>query len=195
MVIELQGLGRTPPSFEWEMRSAMPSKWSVGGFDAGTSKIADRAARDRAPRVPRRRHRLIGRSTPCPSPTSTQFGLVMRFDVDVDGIDLGAWSSCDGLQRRLRPQGDQGRRQQRFQGVPARPGLLSQARAEAGDECRRLRRGDGRGCGRWSTPPRATRRRSPCSDSHNATVSEWTFANVRPFVVEGPDARTPPARK
>ena len=28
---------------------------------------------------------------------STQYGLVMRFDVVVDGIDLGAWSSCDGL--------------------------------------------------------------------------------------------------
>jgi phage tail-like protein len=26
--------------FSWEMRSAMPSKWSIGGFDAGTSKIA-----------------------------------------------------------------------------------------------------------------------------------------------------------
>jgi phage tail-like protein len=26
--------------FTWEMRSAMPSKWAVTGFDAGTSKIA-----------------------------------------------------------------------------------------------------------------------------------------------------------
>ena len=25
---------------EWEVRSAMPSKWSVGGFDAGASKLA-----------------------------------------------------------------------------------------------------------------------------------------------------------
>jgi len=25
---------------EWEMRSAMPSKWSVSGFDASTSKLA-----------------------------------------------------------------------------------------------------------------------------------------------------------
>ena len=28
---------------------------------------------------------------------TTQYGLIMRFDVIVDGIDLGAWSSCDGL--------------------------------------------------------------------------------------------------
>ena len=28
------------PVFTWEMRSAMPAKWSVSGFDAGTSKIA-----------------------------------------------------------------------------------------------------------------------------------------------------------
>lgn len=28
------------PVFTWEMRSAMPSKWSVSGFDASTSKIA-----------------------------------------------------------------------------------------------------------------------------------------------------------
>ena len=28
---------------------------------------------------------------------TTQFGLTMRFDVTVEGIDLGAWSSCDGL--------------------------------------------------------------------------------------------------
>ena len=32
-----------------------------------------------------------------PLTDSTQYGLVMRFDVVVDGIDLGAWSSCDGL--------------------------------------------------------------------------------------------------
>ena len=34
-----QGLA-DKPVFTWEMRSAMPSKWSVSGFDAGTSKIA-----------------------------------------------------------------------------------------------------------------------------------------------------------
>jgi len=26
--------------FEWEMRSAIPAKWSITGFDAGTSKLA-----------------------------------------------------------------------------------------------------------------------------------------------------------
>src|SRR3954447_1272208 len=28
---------------------------------------------------------------------TAQYGLVMRFEVIVDGIDLGAWASCDGL--------------------------------------------------------------------------------------------------
>ena len=32
-----------------------------------------------------------------PLTDSSQYGLVMRFDVVVDGINLGAWSSCDGL--------------------------------------------------------------------------------------------------
>ena len=39
MVIELKD-SADKPVFTWEMRSAMPSKWSVSGFDAGTSKIA-----------------------------------------------------------------------------------------------------------------------------------------------------------
>jgi len=39
MVIELKD-SADKKVFTWEMRSAMPSKWSVGGFDAGTSKIA-----------------------------------------------------------------------------------------------------------------------------------------------------------
>lgn len=39
MVIELRD-SSDKPVFTWEMRSAMPAKWSVSGFDAGTSKIA-----------------------------------------------------------------------------------------------------------------------------------------------------------
>ncbi|MGZ4674209.1 MAG: phage tail protein, partial [Ilumatobacteraceae bacterium] len=39
MVIELRD-SADKMVFSWEMRSAMPSKWSVSGFDAGTSKIA-----------------------------------------------------------------------------------------------------------------------------------------------------------
>ena len=39
MVIELKD-SADKVVFTWEMRSAMPSKWSVSGFDAGTSKIA-----------------------------------------------------------------------------------------------------------------------------------------------------------
>jgi phage tail-like protein len=39
MVIELKD-SADKPVFTWEMRSAMPAKWSVSGFDASTSKIA-----------------------------------------------------------------------------------------------------------------------------------------------------------
>jgi phage tail-like protein len=39
MVLELKDSSDSSV-FKWEMRSAMPSKWSVGGFDASVSKLA-----------------------------------------------------------------------------------------------------------------------------------------------------------
>ena len=31
------------------------------------------------------------------------YGLTMRFEVQVDGLDLGAWSSCKGLSLKCKP--------------------------------------------------------------------------------------------
>jgi phage tail-like protein len=35
--------------------------------------------------------------------TNLQFGLAMRFQVVVDGLNLGQWSSCKGLELRCKP--------------------------------------------------------------------------------------------
>ena len=193
MVIELRDSADTKV-FTWEMRSAMPAKWSVTGFDASTSKIATETARDRAPRLPRRRHRLIPSTMPQFTDT-TQFGLVMRFDVDVAGIDLGAWSSCDGLRvdfglKEIKSGGNNDYKVYLPDRINYPKLVLKRAmnatRLEQGDGVAAL---DGRRDARRHRDDHAERQ--PQRDR----VAEWTFANVRPFVVEGPDAEARPARK
>ena len=110
----------------------------------------------------------------------------MRFDVVVDGIDLGAWSSCDGLKV------DFGLKEIKVGGnneckvyLPDRvnyPHLvlkraMNAKRLGQGDELAAL---DGR------------RHRGRHGDDHTARQpqrrpsSEWTFANARPASWKGP---------
>jgi phage tail-like protein len=116
---------------------------------------------------------------------STQYGLVMRFDVVVDGIDLGAWSSCDGLKV------DFGLKEIKVGGtndykvyLPDRvfyPRLVLKRAMNAGDS--------GRVMSWLRSMVDATEGGTATitlRDSHNQTVSEWTFANSRPYSWKGP---------
>lgn len=116
---------------------------------------------------------------------TTQFGLTMRFDVEVSGTDLGAWSSCDGLQvdfglKEIRSGGNNDFKVW----LPDRlfyPKLVLRRAMNARDSGRVmtwLRSMIDATDGGTAT---VTLR-----DSHNATVSSWTFANARPSLWKGP---------
>lgn len=116
---------------------------------------------------------------------STQYGLVMRFDVVVDGIDLGAWSSCDGLKV------DFGLKEIKVGGsndykvyLPDRvnyPRLVLKRAMTAKDSGKVMT---------WLRSMVDATEGGTATitlrDSHNQTVSEWTFANSRPASWKGP---------
>jgi phage tail-like protein len=120
-----------------------------------------------------------------PLTDTTQYGLIMRFDVVVDGIDLGAWSSCDGLKV------DFGLKEIKVGGnneykvyLPDRvnyPHLVLKRAMTASDS--------GKVMSWLRSMVDATEGGTATitlRDSHNQTVSEWTFANARPASWKGP---------
>jgi phage tail-like protein len=115
----------------------------------------------------------------------TPFGLVMRFGVEVAGVDLGAWSSCDGLRV------DFGLKEIKSGGnndfgvfLPGRityPKLVLKRAMSARDSAKVMT---------WlrsmidaTSGDTAT---ITLYDSHGIMVSLWTFASVRPFSWKGP---------
>lgn len=120
-----------------------------------------------------------------PLTDSTQYGLVMRFDVVVDGIDLGAWSSCDGLKV------DFGLKEIKVGGtndykvyLPDRvnyPHLVLKRAMTAKDSGKVMT---------WLRSMVDATEGGTATitlrDSHNQTVSEWTFVNSRPASWKGP---------
>ena len=120
-----------------------------------------------------------------PLTDSTQYGLIMRFDVVVDGIDLGAWSSCDGLKV------DFGLKEIKVGGtndykvyLPDRvnyPRLVLKRAMNAKDSSKVMS---------WLRSMVDATEGGTATitlrDSHNQTVSEWIFANARPSSWKGP---------
>jgi phage tail-like protein len=116
---------------------------------------------------------------------ATQFGLTMRFDVVVAGIDLGAWSSCDGLKvdfglKKIKVGGNNDHEVY----LPDRmvyPHLVLKRAMTAKDSTKVMS---------WlRSMIDATDGQSATitlRDSHNQTVSEWTFSSVRPSSWKGP---------
>jgi phage tail-like protein len=109
----------------------------------------------------------------------------MRFDVVVDGIDLGAWSSCDGLKvdfglKEIKVGGTNDHKVY----LPDRvnyPRLVLKRAMNAKDS--------GKVMSWLRSMVDATEGGTATiklRDSHNQTVSEWTFANARPSSWKGP---------
>ena len=116
---------------------------------------------------------------------ATQYGLVMRFDVIVDGIDLGAWSSCDGLKvdfglKEIKVGGNNECKVYLPDRVNYPPLVLKRAMtaSDSGKVMSWLRSMVDATDGGTAT--------ITLKDSHNQTVSEWTFANTRPSSWTGP---------
>jgi phage tail-like protein len=114
-----------------------------------------------------------------------QYGLVMRFDVIVDGIELGAWTSCDGLKvdfglKEIKVGGNNDCKVYLPDRVFYQKLVLKRAmtQSDSAKVMSWLRSMVDATDGGTAT---VTLR-----DSHNHTVSEWTFANTRPFSWKGP---------
>lgn len=116
---------------------------------------------------------------------STQFGLTMRFDVVVSEIDLGAWSSCEGLSVDfgLKAINSGGNNDYKVY-LPDRltyPKLVLK---------RAMNTRDSQAVMAWlrSMVDATDGGTATISlrDSHNELVSEWTFASVRPSAWKGP---------
>lgn len=116
---------------------------------------------------------------------TTQFGLVMRFDVLVGGIDLGGWSSCDGLKvdfglKEIKVGGNNASRIY----LPDRlvyTKLVLKRAMNAKDSARVMS---------WLKSMVDSVEGESATitlrDSHNAEVAQWTFLNVRPSSWKGP---------
>ena len=116
---------------------------------------------------------------------STQFGLVMRFDVAVDGIELGAWSSCDGLKvdfglKEIKVGGNNDCKVYLPDRVNYPHLVLKRAMTarDSGKVMSWLRKMVDATDGGTAT--------ITLRDSHNQNVAEWTFANARPASWKGP---------
>ena len=120
-----------------------------------------------------------------PLTDSSQYGLVMRFDVVVDGIHLGAWSSCDGLTvdfglKEIKVGGNNDHKVY----LPDRvnyPKLVLKRAMTQGESAKVMswlrKMIDATDGGSATITLR---------DSHNHNVAEWTFANARPSSWKGP---------
>ena len=120
-----------------------------------------------------------------PLSDTTHYGLVMRFDVVVDGIDLGAWAKCDGLKvdfglKEIKVGGNNECKVYLPDRVNYPHLVLTRAMTanESGKVMSWLRSMvDATDVGTATITLR---------DGHNQTVSEWTFANARPASWKGP---------
>jgi phage tail-like protein len=116
---------------------------------------------------------------------TTKFGMSMRFDVVVGGVDLGGWSSCEGLSV------DYGLTEIKAGGnndfSVFAPGRLKYVplvlkRAMSATDSNKL-------MGWLRSMVGATEGDAATitlKDSHNGVVASWTFANARPSAWKGP---------
>ncbi|MEO5724520.1 MAG: phage tail protein [Ilumatobacteraceae bacterium] len=116
---------------------------------------------------------------------TTQFGLSMRFDVVVGGIDLGGWASCEGLKvdfglKEIKSGGNNTCRVYLPDRVNYPRLVLKRAMSakDSGKVMTWLRSMIDAVEGDSST--------ITLRDSHNGLVAQWTFANVRPSSWHGP---------
>ena len=116
---------------------------------------------------------------------TTKFGLSMRFDVVVGGIDLGGWASCDGLSVdfglvEIKAGGNNGY-------STFAPGRLKYARLVLK---RAMNAKDSTKLMSWLRKMVDVTEGDAATitlrDSHNGAVASWTFVNVRPWLWKGP---------
>ncbi len=116
---------------------------------------------------------------------SAQLGLSFRFDVDVDGVDIGGWASCDGLKV------DFGLKEVREGGTNDHAYWLpDQMKYDKVTLTRAMTRADSAKVARWLSgcvdKSRGGTARITLKDAHNDEVATWSLRNVLPASWKGP---------
>ena len=120
-----------------------------------------------------------------PLQTDARLGLSFRFDVDVDGINLGGWESCKGLSV------DFGLREVREGGTNDHSYWLpDQIKYEKITLTRAMTKADSAKVTRWLSScvdkKDGGTARITLKDAHNEEVASWSLRNVLPFSWHGP---------
>lgn len=120
-----------------------------------------------------------------PLSTKSQLGLTMRFEVEVDGVELGGWSSCDGLKvsfglKEIKSGGDNEcshwtPERLSYEKVVLKRAMTSSDSAKVMSWLRSMVDKDSGGTATITL-----------KDAHNGDVSSWVLRNVLPFGWAGP---------
>jgi phage tail-like protein len=120
-----------------------------------------------------------------PLQTAAMLGLATRFDVVVDGIDLGGWASCDGLSvdfdlQEIKEGGTNDH-------VYYLPNRLKYNKIKL---VRAMTKADSAKLTGWLSScvdsGDGGTARIALKDAHNDEVASWSLRNVRPSSWEGP---------
>jgi phage tail-like protein len=120
-----------------------------------------------------------------PMSVASQLGLTMRFEVEVAGVDLGGWSSCDGLKvnfglKEIKSGGDNECSHWTPERISYEKVVLKRAMT-SGDSAKVmgwLRKMVDKGSGDTAT--------ITLKDAKNGEVAKWDLRNVLPFAWAGP---------
>jgi phage tail-like protein len=120
-----------------------------------------------------------------PLQNDARLGLAFRFDVDVDGIDLGGWESCRGLRvdfglKRIREGGTNDHSYW----------LPDQIEYDKISLTRAMTKLDSARVTHWLSScidkKDGGTARITLKDAHNEEVASWSLRNVLPYSWEGP---------
>jgi phage tail-like protein len=112
-------------------------------------------------------------------------GLVMRFDVEVDGIDIGGWASCEGLSV------DFGLKEVREGGTNDHSYFLpDQMKYSKIKLVRAMTKADSARVAGWLSScvdkQEGGTAKITLKDAHNEDVASWSLRNVLPASWKGP---------
>lgn len=124
---------------------------------------------------------------------STMLGLKTRFHVSVDGVDLGGWSQCQGLQVKFNPDTVKEGGNYHYQHIL--PGYLQYenvtlARAMNSADTTKVQAWLRDRVSSWvdaNSSGGGGTAQITLFDAHGEKVTSWTLRNVYPFAWKGPD--------
>lgn len=128
-----------------------------------------------------------------PLALDARLGLAMRFQVVVDGVDLGGWASCKGLSVDFKPEAvPEGGNYEYSTYLPGRLTYteITLMRAMVSTDSAKVQQWLSAKVSGWTNDTGLSSggtARITLLDGHGQTVSSWALRNVQPKVWKGPD--------